>query len=170
MLIEKWLDIVGYEDLYQISNFGRVKSLPKMRKYKLGSEYIMKPTLQVGKKYFRIGLSKDKKVKTLKIHLLVLTAFVSSRPIGMQGCHNDGDSANNFLDNLRWDTPKNNQNDRKIHGTSVVGEGNGRAILNEKDVLEIRASPLNNEEISLKYGLALSYINNLKKKRTWAHI
>lgn len=53
----------------------------------------------------------DKKTWYTMVHAAVLTAFVGPRPKGMQCCHNDGNAANNRLENLRWDTPKNNTAD-----------------------------------------------------------
>ena len=57
----------------------------------------------------------------------------------MQGCHNNGDPCDNRLDNLRWDTPKNNQDDRIKHGTDPKGERNPSAKLTWEQVREIRS-------------------------------
>lgn len=50
-------------------------------------------------------------------HVLVLHAFHGPCPIGMEGCHNDGDIKNWRLDNLRWDTRSANIADSIRHGT-----------------------------------------------------
>lgn len=50
------------------------------------------------------------------MHTMVLEAFVGPRPVGLYGCHNDGDPANNRLTNLRWDTPASNTADKVMHG------------------------------------------------------
>lgn len=60
-------------------------------------------------------LAPDQKVNA-RIHSLVLEAFVGPRPDGMEGCHNDGDPANNHLANLRWDTRAANNQDTLRHG------------------------------------------------------
>lgn len=52
-----------------------------------------------------------------RVHRLVLEAFIGPCPDGMVGCHTDGDPLNNRLDNLRWDTPSNNNRDKRAHGT-----------------------------------------------------
>lgn len=69
---------------------------------------------------------------------LILEAFVSLRPEGMVACHYDGDVNNNAVSNLRWDTRRRNEEDKKRHGTHQTGEGNPAAKLTEKDVREIR--------------------------------
>src|SRR4051794_31712386 len=46
------------------------------------------------------------------VHRLVLEVFVGPCPAGMECCHADGNSLNNALDNLRWDTPEANEADK----------------------------------------------------------
>ena len=65
---EIWKDIKGYEGLYQVSNFGRVKSL------KFGKEKILKP-LKFTKGYLGVRLYKDLAVKTITIHRLVVRSI-----------------------------------------------------------------------------------------------
>lgn len=50
------------------------------------------------------------------VHRLVLEAFVGPCPSGCEGCHYDGNPANNIVSNLRWDTTKNNCLDKRRHG------------------------------------------------------
>lgn len=51
------------------------------------------------------------------IHVVILTTFVGPRPSGMEGCHINGDPADNRLENLRWDTHASNMQDAIRHGT-----------------------------------------------------
>ncbi|QOV97160.1 HNH endonuclease [Rhodococcus pyridinivorans] len=60
---------------------------------------------------------KSMRMLNRKVHRLVLEAFTGPCPDGMVGCHNDGDTTNNRLDNLRWDTPGANNRDKRTHGT-----------------------------------------------------
>ena len=53
-------------------------------------------------------------------------------------CHNDGDPANNHLENLRWDTYQSNEADKLRHGTRRLGSATGGSKLREEEVLEIR--------------------------------
>ena len=106
--MEIWRDIKDYEGLYKVSNQGRVKSLKK-KFGKQETETIMKPVMQwTG--YMRIGLIKDKKLKTHMVHRLVAQAFIpnpENKPIIN---HIDGNKANNDVDNLEWATFKENSN------------------------------------------------------------
>lgn len=54
-------------------------------------------------------------------HRLVLQAFVGPCPEGMEACHNNGNPADNRLENLRWDTPSSNALDKVKHGTAKHG-------------------------------------------------
>lgn len=53
-------------------------------------------------------------------HTLVLTAFVGPRPATLEGCHRDGNRANNTLVNLYWGTRSDNQRDRVRHGMNAL--------------------------------------------------
>lgn len=97
--MEIWKDIKGYEGLYQISNYGRVKSLKK--------NIIMKPFNNNG--YLRINLYKNGKSKKYLIHILVAEHFISEKPFkDAEINHKDLNKKNNHVDNLEWVNPSKN--------------------------------------------------------------
>ncbi len=106
---EEWRSIPEYEDHYWVSNRGRVKSLKgvKPRILKFGYQH----------KYAVVSLSKDSRVWTVRVHRLVADAFLGRCPDGMEILHSDGDSCNNIVENLRYGTRSENNNDAVIHGT-----------------------------------------------------
>lgn len=119
---ERWLPIPGWEGLYEVSDHGRVKSLPILGHNRKVLLRVLKPLLRGrAAKYFTVHLRNSKRGRMVAIHVLVLETFVGPRPPGMHACHNDGDPANNRLENLRWDTPKANMADRDRHGTTFRG-------------------------------------------------
>lgn len=85
--MEEWRDIQGYEGMYQVSNLGRVKSLPRTvtfpddRKSYIRKERILKPWIEGGG-YPQISLCKNNKVKNVRVHVLVATAFLGHIPNG----------------------------------------------------------------------------------------
>jgi len=95
---ELWKDVVDYEGLYQISSFGRVKSLKRKG---CKEDRILKPG-DNDDGYFCVILCKDGKRKTCKIHRLVGTAFLEP----VDGCdtidHKNRDRTDNRVENLRW--------------------------------------------------------------------
>ena len=111
--------------------------------------------------------------KGKRVHRLVLEAFVGACPNGMQGCHRDGVRSNNALSNLRWDTPKSNQRDKRTHGTNHGGRGerNRAAKLTADQVKEIRsryaARPEPIATIAKRYGVSRCPIRMLLLGRTW---
>jgi hypothetical protein len=83
--------------------------------------------------------TKDGHPKMFCVHVLVLTVYRGPAPPGKEGCHfPDRTKTNCRLDNLRWDTRKNNLKDREYHGTKPQGETHGMAILSDADVLQMR--------------------------------
>ena len=117
--IENWKPVVGYEGLYEVSDLGRMWSLERVntRGYHRSGQYLTPYLDEVGRP--RVTLTSGTIRRTRHIHQLVLSAFVGPCPIGMEGCHNDGDAANNRLSNLRWDTRSENQRDRTRHGRNA---------------------------------------------------
>ena len=100
--MEIWKDVEGYEGLYQVNQFGEVKSLPKQ--IGLGymtKEKILKPRLQ-NSGYLQVNLMKDGKRINKTVHRLVAKAFIPN-PEGLPEIdHIDGDKTNNMVENLQW--------------------------------------------------------------------
>lgn len=102
---EIYKDIEGYEGLYQISNFGNVKSLDRMCKHsgkglRTVPGKLLKKSLTFG--YEQVNLYKDNKAKTHFIHRLVIGAFSDKKSYKNEIVinHIDGIKTNNNLDNL----------------------------------------------------------------------
>lgn len=118
---ERWLPVVGWEGLYEVSDLGRIRTVPRV--VNGGRNSYKSITLKIKKQcstphgYPICGLSKNGKTKTFLTHRLVLEAFIGPRPDGMEACHFDGDKTNNKLANLRWDTKSSNQDDAVRIGT-----------------------------------------------------
>ena len=94
--------------LYEISNLGRVKSLPKTINCWNGFSnitYTMSEKILAQRKrsgYLVVGLTKDNKQSTFSIHRLVAEAFISNPKSLPCVNHKDEDKTNNCVDNLEW--------------------------------------------------------------------
>lgn len=117
---EIWKDIKGYEERYQVSNLGRVRS--KTRKTKFGVGYriyegqILK---QADDKdgYKKIGLSKNGRKRRFFVHRLVGETFIPNEENKPQINHKNGIKYDNNLTNLEWVTPSENT----LHGFEKLG-------------------------------------------------
>lgn len=111
---EIWKPVVGYEGFYEVSSFGKVRSLKRTRKGKCESECgvkerLLKPSKHT-KGYLVCGLSKDGKLKYFKVHRLVAEAFLPNPENKEQIDHINTIKTDNCISNLRWVTPKENTN------------------------------------------------------------
>jgi len=105
---EVWKDVEGYEGVYQVSNYGRVRRLTFtnniVNKYR---PRLVKPT-DNGNGYLLVGLSINGKRKNHYVHRLVASAFIERNKDLNHVNHIDFDKGNNHVDNLEWCTPKQN--------------------------------------------------------------
>ena len=110
---EEWKDILGYENIYQVSNLGRVRSLDRISKRaKTGDIFKQGQFLKTSitpKNYHRIQLQKDGKNKNFMVHQLVAKAFLENDNIKRtQVNHKNSIRSDNRASNLEWVTPSEN--------------------------------------------------------------
>lgn len=107
--MEQWKWIEGFEGLYQVSTYGRIKS------YKKNSEGHILSYCLAGRGYPMVVLYKDKKQYPVLIHRAVATAFIKNDG---KPCvnHIDEDKTNNHVENLEWCTYLENN----VHGDRLI--------------------------------------------------
>lgn len=132
---EQWKDVYGFEGFYQVSNLGRVRSLPRSVVFKDGRIVKYFGTILTPVKnsdgYFQVQLSKNDNFRTFKVHRLVATAFVPNPLNFSEINHIDEDKLNNVYTNLEWcDRLYNCQYGTRNKRISI---GNGRPILLENE-------------------------------------
>lgn len=107
-MTENWLPVVGYEDLYEVSDHGRVWSVRR--------EIFLKLVQRKESGHMFVCLMRNGERISRKVCHLVLEAFVGPRPDGLEACHGDDVSTHNRLSNLRWDTKSANGFDQVRNG------------------------------------------------------
>lgn len=113
---EQWVPVAGYEGRYEVSDHGRVRSLPRKvwngRAWANHPGRIMKTAN--GGHYPKVVLRDGEDGEKVYVHDLVLTHFVGPKPAGHYARHLDDVNTNNHLSNLEWGTPSDNSYD-KVH-------------------------------------------------------
>lgn len=104
--MEIWKDIEGYEGLYKISNFGRIKSLPRNTTIK--KEKILKQLKRNG--YLYVKLCNNGDIKSFSVHRLVALSFLKNPNNFDYVNHKDENKYNNKVENLEWCSQKYNIN------------------------------------------------------------
>ena len=125
LINEQWLPIKGYEGLYEISSYGRVRSLNYRNK---GVRKVLSCHARLGY-YIKVSLVKDGVSKYYRVHRLVAQTFLPEPLEGQtQVHHKNGDKRDNrVLDgysNLEWVSPQGNMADELTRYHLSIGHSN----------------------------------------------
>lgn len=176
---EEWRDVIEYEGLYQVSNYGRIRTVSrfvnsKQKSLRFISQKIRKIELDKDG-YHRLQLHKDGQSKKFFVHRLVGYAFLGLSK-DKQINHINSIRHDNRLKNLEVCTARENT----IHGikygyiNSQKGELNMKVKLSEQDILTIKTllqkKVLTQTEIGNLYSVCNQSISNIKLKKNWKHI
>lgn len=177
---EIFKDIKNFEGLYKISNYGRVKSLPKKISYKDGRVYYYPERfLKAGRDgggYFHVILVKQKRKFLFKIHRLVVIHFLEKINNKLYVNHKDGVKTNNHVSNLEWCTPSENNKHAYQLGLKKninhKGERNPAHKLNKNQVQEIKnflnlQPKISQQKIAKLYKVSQTTISFIKLNKSW---
>lgn len=185
---EIWKPVVGYEGRYEVSNLGRVKSLPRClirangRAHPQPEKIFKQSPDRAG--YMRVGLYSLDNAKRLNklVHRLVCEAF-HGPSIGDKKFvnHKDLNKANNLVDNLEWVTNQENMDHAAAHGVynpirrkspvprqSVSTE----VALRLKVEVEsgISSGTLDIPELSRRFGMSVVAVRCIASGLTWSDV
>ncbi|HYX08430.1 MAG TPA: NUMOD4 domain-containing protein, partial [Bacteroidales bacterium] len=169
-----------YTGAYEISNFGRAKSLDREIKTKNGKTFMsLGKVLKQGKRngYPNVQLCKNGKIKCCSIHRLVALNFVENpNPQEFtQVNHIDFDRCNNKENNLEWVSPRMNLMHKIDNNRANVckGEKHYFSKLTKEQVIEIKVRIRNGEKrtaIAKDYPVDESQIYSISDGKTWAWV
>lgn len=173
---EEWLPIMMYEDLYEVSNLGRVRSKDRQHllfgRHKRAYQRNLKGRVKAVSKsgpYDIVTLYCGGKAKAYLVHRLVAMHFVPNVNDLPEVNHKDENKKNNAWWNLEWMTSSQNS----LHSSyKTSGSKCGTSKLREEDVLEIvkllRSKELNQTEIAKIYGVSPHAVFRIKAGDNWA--
>ena len=174
LMNQLWLPVAGYEDLYEVSDLGNVRSLERrVRHPHAKSGYVIKPGVirkpHIYKGYKQLVLSKEGKFKGTSVHMLVAKAFLPPcpGPIGIHAGqwtvdHIDNDKLNNAASNLQWlpcDANYRKDNTGEQHPQSKLTKAIAEAI--QKDNRR-------QCDIAADYGVSQPTISAIKNGKHWS--
>ena len=175
--VERWLPVVGWEGLYEVSSWGRVRSLDRDIPRPDGSVQRRKGRLMRAsinsKGYQHLSLHRNGGSTTRNVHTLVAEAFIGPRPENLQVRHGQGGQLDNRPENLCYGTDVENKADKLRDGTHSRGERHGQAKLTSGKVLEARrlfhANPQKTlmSRLAKEWGVSYSSLYNAVTGRTW---
>jgi DNA-binding XRE family transcriptional regulator len=164
---EHWLPVVGYEDLYAVSDLGRVRSFHAGRgKGKRGG--LLKQVIQAD--YLTVALCRNGTQRNGKVHRLVMEAFIGPCPEGKQVRHGAGGRLDNRLVNLCYGTPGEDSDDKIRDGTMNFGEKHGLAKLTYAIVDECRRRHADGESqasLAREFGVSQKTMHRAISGETW---
>src|SRR5262245_29251852 len=106
-LTERWLPVVDYEGLYEVSDRGRVRALG-VRRGRFPGGVLWQGKTSPATPYPRVELCRDGVPRFHRVHVLVMRAFVGPRPPGQEIDHRNGVKTDNRLANLEYVLPQIN--------------------------------------------------------------
>lgn len=156
-----------YED-YFVNESGDVFSMKKGNIKKLKGN-------NAAKGYLQVCIWNNNKAKFVYVHRLVAQTFIPNPDSKPEVNHKNGIKTDNRLENLEWNTSKENINHaHKLGLSNAIGENHGMAKLTEEDVLQIRElrskKTFNQTKLAEMYGVSNQLISNIINNKRWKHI
>jgi hypothetical protein len=167
--MEVWKDVIGYEEMYQISNLGRVKSLNRLVSQKNGvkkkiKERVLKPC-DNGKGYLFVILRKDDYSKQRTLHQMVAESFLNhkTKDYKLVVDHKNGIRQDNRLENLQLITQRNNTSkDKKNKTSKYIGVCWNKNINKWMSAIRIDGKKNHLGYFKCELAAAVAYQNKLK--------
>lgn len=168
---EFWKSVKGFEGFYEVSNFGRVRSIDRININSKGVARLLKGKYLSNSKtngngYHSANLCKDGSRFVRYIHRIVAEVFSPNPSDLPEVNHIDGNKSNNHISNLEWCSMLNNKKHASKNGLLSCGESHHHAKLTDEEADEIRDLALNEvwpqTTIANLYGICQQTVSNIK--------
>jgi predicted DNA-binding protein (UPF0251 family) len=169
----EWRDCPSL-DGYQVSEYGHLRRVVEMEnhssRYPKGREYSYG---LAGKGYPFYNIKVGDKRKNFYAHKLVAESFIGCQPNGTEVAHNDGDKLNCHYRNLRYATPSENNQDKRLHGTHQSGDTHPMVKLKTDQaeaVILMRELGYSQDAIGKFYSVSQTAVGRFLKRLTNAQL
>lgn len=172
---ERWRAVPDFEGLYDVSDQGRIRSLPRRFEgkrrdgrpfYAVVKERLLKPYLRTG--YPRVDLWREGQRTRFDIAVLVATTFAGDRPVRAIVIRERGQRNDVSLEFVRYGRRPECEPIKRSSNTRTSCEMNGRARLTEQQVHAILADvEASGPDLARRYGVNRSTINRIRSARNW---
>lgn len=170
-------DVPGYEGFIAASNMGRIYSHPRsVEKFcaLIGKKVVQNYDGKFLSQYDRMGymavrFGVNGKRYVYLVSRLVLMAFDRVPKEKELACHNDSNTTNNKLENLRWDSQTGNMKDRKDRGLYPMGESHHAAKVPVELVDRLQRGEITPAEAARETGLRYANLWRIAKGQSWKH-
>lgn len=170
---EIWKSVFGWENYYEVSNYGRVRSLKRKVGNRTCGNRILIPQSSIWG-YLRVGLCKDGKMILKTIHRIVAEAFlpnIENKPVVH---HKNSIRTDNRLENLQWATVSENTLYAQDTESNWRGQNHTGSKLTDEQVLDIRNTyeyrKNSYTQLAKKYNVSKGLIALIVRREAWKHI
>lgn len=170
--MEIWKQIKHYEGIYEVSNYGNVRSIDRMEKFmesmRLRKGKMIK--IRYFNKYAFVMLTKNAIAKSYFVHRLVAQEFIGDIN-GKVVDHIDFNPSNNHVDNLQILTQKENINRGVLKKRHNFGEKHGMSKLTENDIRNLRNAKKGSiSDLCKQIGITYSTAKKVRRLESWTHV
>lgn len=164
------LEIVPYPDepALGVTRCGRVFRLARPRNGRVCPYELKRFPSKRG--YLTVSVNRA----STPVHILVARTFIPNPEGKPEVAHNNGRKHDNEVENLRWATRKENNDDRFAHGTVLRGDQHPTRKLSQADVVDIRsryaAGGVFHRELAAEFGVTRECVGVVCRRERWAHV
>lgn len=170
---EIWRPIRGYEDIYELSSVGRVRSWVNTSGNRTKKPSYKKPT-KINRGYLIITLHRSGERRRFYLHRLIADTFIRELSDNDIVCHLNDIKTDNSIGNLYIGTHNDNMRHKVINGKCVTirGEDHVNSKLTKNEVLDIRnkRGVVLQKDLAKKYNVSKQLISRIQRNERWSYL
>lgn len=170
-MIEEWRDYSEFEDFYQVSSEGRIRSKDRMVQCSKGNMQrlwrgkLLKMNTLAGRGYISVSLSANGKTYKKNLHRLIAKTFIDNPKNKSDVNHKNSIKTDNRVINLEWMNPT----EHALFGYYCEGKSTPRKLnkVQVKEIKNLLSKMIHQKDIAGLYGVTQSAISHINIGKTW---